>query len=89
MKRDLDLIIQILEYVEDHGIYEGRELPCFPAWSDYNREERLYHLALCREAGLITDLELRQNDKIVFRNLTWAGHNTLDQLRFQRAQVGR
>lgn len=90
MNRDLVLARSILAYVERYGVYDG-ELPRFPDFEPYSREKVLYHIAMLQQAGFIDGIEPFQGARLgraverasdlVFRNLTWAGHNVLSQLR--------
>ena len=75
MRRNLQLILKILEAVE--------ALPADPkrGWSpfslkDFPEEEVLYHARLCTQAGFV-----KAGSPPYIRELTWAGHEKLDELR--------
>ena len=79
MKRDIDLIRQILLELEEKGAYTN--------WmdidiEDYSPEQIDYHLELMVEAGLIS---VRTSEKEYSRQLplrlTWEGHEFLDAVR--------
>jgi len=81
MKRDMDLIRQILLSVEadEHGFVDKLEL------LDYTQEQIGYHIYLLGEAGLANVLTTTshgsKSPKAIIRNLTWAGHEFLDSAR--------
>lgn len=77
MKRDMELIRRLLMSVE------GEEPT--PDLTGYTEEQRVYHMALLIEAGLL-DGTVRTNsigypDGYRVRKLTWAGHEFLDAAR--------
>ena len=77
MKRDMDLVrLQLLRV-------EGEEP--VPELDGYTEERRVYHMALCIEAGLVdgvvrTDGNGYPNGAVAIR-LTWKGHEFLDAAR--------
>ena len=77
MKRDMNLIrLQLLRV-------EGEQL--IPELEQFTEEQRIYHMALCIEAGLVhgeirTDPKGFPNGTVAIR-LTWAGHEFLDAAR--------
>lgn len=80
MKRDLDLIVKILLAIEDASPAEG--------WHDFNfsgtsDDELSYHIKLLHEAGLIdaVDTSTQAGFEWHARDLTWRGHDFLDQAR--------
>ena len=82
MKRDMELIRQILFNVEnkiDNVVIENLEV------SDYDKEEIAYHCALLYEAGLISYYEGEYADgeicDFIIGRLTWDGHELLDKIR--------
>ena len=80
MKRNMDLIRRILEFLEgcDHE-HRPRLDGFMPTAEDipFSDIEVSYHIRLCREAGFV-----RMTDKTAqLKELTWAGHEMLDQLR--------
>ena len=77
MKRDMDLIrLQLL-------LVEG-EQPT-PDLSAYTEAQRIYHMALCIEAGLVDGVvrtnEVGEPNGTVAIRLTWNGHEFLDAAR--------
>jgi DNA-binding transcriptional ArsR family regulator len=82
MKRDVDLIRQILLDLEAGGAYAN--------WFDvdieeYSPEQMDYHLELLTEAGLITvRTSQREFSRWLPVRLTWKGHELLDAAREER-----
>ncbi len=72
MKRHMELILRILRHAEQEG--KGKPLPN-PDFQEYPEEEIEYHIQLCKEAGYLHT----SHHKIL--NLTWNGHEFLDQNR--------
>ncbi|MYB48786.1 MAG: DUF2513 domain-containing protein [Dehalococcoidia bacterium] len=72
MKRYMQLIRAILQYVECHG--NGQSM-CQPEIDGYTPAQVSYHIELCKQAGYIWA------DGPFPQTLTWAGHNALDDLR--------
>ena len=72
MKRYMALIRIILEYVECHG---DTEYLSPPEVKGYTPDQVWYHIDLCQQAEYIKPRKGRP------QNLTWAGHNALDQMR--------
>jgi len=70
MKRDMDMIREILQDVENRGPIEGR-MPC------YSRPDVVYQVALMIDAGLV-DGEVHSETMAFIRRLTWYGHDFLD-----------
>ena len=81
MKRDMDLIRDILLYIEkssDPDGVSGIEI------SGYNSHEITYHVNLLIQAGLITaDVQTFSGGhiRISFAQLTWPGHEFLNATR--------
>jgi hypothetical protein len=80
MKRDMDLIRQIL--------FKMEELPMTGGWYDieidgHSRDEIIYHVRLMDEAGLIEAQDLTTLTSIDWRpkRITYAGHEFLDAAR--------
>ena len=79
MKRDMDLICDLLTYVEKNATDEP--LPV-PKLDGYSKAQIHYHIGLCSEAGYLRASFYR--DDITKRckqlgHLTWAGHELLDE----------
>jgi predicted transcriptional regulator len=80
MKRDIDLIRQILFQVEEHP-YASLEMQTIFKGKDEKERERIsYHVTLMDEAGLIVAKAIG-NDLVVPVRLTWQGHEFLDAVR--------
>ncbi len=79
MKRDMDLVRQMLLFTEEHSAPSTAAEVKIEGRSD---EEVSYHLALMKDAGLI---EARSPGKYgpmwAVLGLTWAGHDFLDAAR--------
>lgn len=77
MKRDMELIRLELLRVEGE--------PPEPDLSAYSEEQRIYHMALCIEAGLVDGVvmknEIGEPNGTVAIRLTWKGHEFLDAAR--------
>lgn len=80
MKRNMDLIRQILLAVEAHS---SGYMPCELNIEDSSEEEIAYHTCLLKEAELIDGIESesRGGREVVPIRLTWAGHEFLDASR--------
>ena len=79
MKRDLDLIKRILEYLEGND-----NTPVFIPEDAFPEEKEAvdYHLFICIDAGFV----LQEHPHLGFfsRRLTWQGHDYLDMIRGDR-----
>ena len=82
MQRKMKLIYKLLEYMECHGRGEGL-LPL--EISGYTDAEVNYHIGLCQQAGYMEVQGVSGKEEPFKRyamlNLTWAGHEALDQHR--------
>jgi hypothetical protein len=82
MKREIDLIRQILLDLEEQGAYAN--------WMDIDNEDYApeqidYHLELLAEAGLISvGTSERGRLRLLPVRLTWQGHEFLDAARDER-----
>ena len=78
----MKLIYKLLEYVECHGTVDGL-LP--PEVSGYTDAEVHYHVGLCQQAGYMEVAGVSGKEEPFKRyamyNLTWPGHEALDQHR--------
>ena len=72
MKRDMALILALLEHLETYAT--GRPM-AIPSVEGYAPDLVSYHVRLCEEAGYITRQGMLPVD------LTWQGHEALDHLR--------
>ena len=91
MKRDLDLVRKILEYVEREQEDEPVNLP---ELEGHTETEVYQHVTMCQERGYLK-LAHRQpvdnrpwpgNRHTGIAQLTWEGHNALDEMRSQSAE---
>jgi hypothetical protein len=84
MKRDMDLIRDLLLHVESDPLYNGQswvtpDIPSDVGVSDHSIEEISYHLTLLIEAGYLAG-----NTGIIMptiSKLTWKGHEFLDDIK--------
>ena len=86
MKRDMDLVREILLYAEKS---DSSDIPKDFSIKDYSKEQIVYHLKLLNDAGLITtrqsvpllDSEPNSAWKVyqtIPSRLTWEGHEFLE-----------
>lgn len=82
MKRDLDLIRQILLAIEAHPGMEGLSSDGFQV-EGVSAETVTYNIKLAHQAGLIEGLDLSdfENFKLLNINLTWEGHEFVDNIK--------
>jgi hypothetical protein len=85
MKRDMDLVRQILIAIEDHEHGFAPEVIEVPG---YTEETVGYHLVLMAEAGLIRASDTtsfgEQSPSALPERLTWAGHEFIANARNER-----
>ena len=88
MKRDMDLIRRILEYLESQPRAETVKPPEFPNVSTHEVRD---HARLCRETGYISEYTETLVDDGPPRTLVsalgllaWQGHERLDAMRLRR-----
>lgn len=79
MKRNMDIIREILLHLEEHVYLESESLP------SHTPQEMAYHLSLLKDAGLIAEdfySSLFFNAPLIEGiRITWAGHEFLDASR--------
>lgn len=84
MKRDMDLIREILMRVEDDPLFDGYHYTNFDTsdFPGHTDEEIGYHVDLLMEAGLVTggDQTMDASSTPISR-LTWNGHEFLDNVK--------
>lgn len=86
MRRKLRLILAILEFAEE-TITPGRRRSAFlPEIDGYETDDIDYHVELCGQAGYM-QVEPMPNGRYKVRELTWAGHEALANLREQRSRL--
>jgi Hypothetical protein (DUF2513) len=86
MKRDMDLIRELLLKLEALPLQRGASAHITPNWEGiavpgYDVDHIDYHLTQIRNAGLIDEGGIRPAEGIGFRSLTWEGHDFLDSVR--------
>ncbi len=85
VKRGMDIIRGVLLAIEDDPLLDGRnELDSASAEyfgiPDCSEQELAYHVALLIDAGFVKGTKL-PNAMPVVRQLTWEGHELLDNIR--------
>ena len=82
MKRDMDLVREILLAIEEHS---SGFAPSKLEIEGYSDEEVGYHIYIMIEAGLLTGIETTEfagsSLKAVANHMTWQGHEFLDASR--------
>lgn len=80
MKRDMDLVRNLLLAIEDAAGTELRHQPSIPSFTE---EQVTYHLDLMKDAGLIDATVVSSKTDLCFIgiSMTWAGHESLDKVR--------
>jgi hypothetical protein len=90
MKRDMDLIRELLLKLEEFPLGRGDVVHISLDESDPDDDFRIdgytidqieYHLNLIGEAGLIIGAGENPMEGILFRSLSWEGHDFLDSIR--------
>ena len=85
MKRDMDLVRELLLKLESWPTGRGDNViiqPSDPKLSEgHSVHEIDYHLDLLMEAGFITGPRSQPMEGIMFRHLSWQGHDFLDSVR--------
>jgi hypothetical protein len=86
MKRDMDLVCDLMLKIEDDPIYDGMNwVPADVARfgvNNHTKEEIGYHLRLLIEAGLIKGKTIGEPMRVI-NKLTWEGHEFLINIRDQ------
>lgn len=80
MKRDMDLVRQILLTIE---AAPGPALAAQPTIKNYTSQQVNYHLLLLLQGHLISALDWKGGNQVAFANigLTWDGYEFLDTAR--------
>lgn len=86
MKRDMDLVRELLLKLESLPLEPGHALVLMPessevATGEHSGAEIEYHLSLILEAGFVEDVDLHPMRGITFTRLSWRGHEFLDTIR--------
>lgn len=83
MQRDMDLVREILRYIENHTDMGNNpmEIP------GYTEEQISYHVKIMHQAGLIEaiDFSSHNGESWAPRCLTWEGHEFLDNANNEKA----
>ena len=69
------LMLMILRYAEENA--NGDRPIQEPSFTDYDRQQVLYHIDMCRQAGFLKVHESGKRLKILA--LTWSGHQKLQK----------
>lgn len=84
MKRDMDLVRQLLLNIEEAVDYEpirSRDI----ALDGYSAEQIGYHLGILADGELVDVIDTRTHDSKMFscfvKGITWQGHEFLDSVR--------
>ena len=80
MKRDMELVKQLLKHCEENAPGE-RGFLFTPEIPGFQVKQVEYHIKLCHQAGYI---EVNRQGMMV--ELTWSGHEKLDSLRCDRGE---
>ena len=82
MKRDMGLIRKLLDHLENSCEGNWIEPPCLPGYTD---RQIHYHIDLGNQVGLFEVQQITGADsqyaRFAIRDLTWKGHDMLDNLR--------
>lgn len=80
MKRDMNLVRQILLALEERGVAQRKE-PLEVV--GFDNEALMYHLGIMYDAGLINAIDCSTRSGPAWHpvDLTWAGHDFLDAAR--------
>ena len=79
MKRDMDLVRELLLKLESLPLEPGHALVLMPessevATGEHSGAEIEYHLSLILEAGFVEHVDLHPMRGITFTRLSWRGH---------------
>lgn len=80
MKRDMDLVRQLLLRIEEEGT---PAVPNVPALDGYSEEVVIHHVKLLAQAGLVTAIDASSFDGPDYLQIemTWQGHDFLASVR--------
>jgi hypothetical protein len=81
MKRDMDLVREILLFVEQQIPYGENAPQVEVVVSGHTEAEIDYHVGLLQEAGLLDAIDTREGQGWIVNRLTWSGHEFLDASR--------
>lgn len=88
MKRDWNLIFDILTYAEEHANANSNHAS-IPEFENFTREQVLEHVLLCEEAGYLETVRFDSPLGLVIFRLKWFGHQTLERMRKERSKPKR
>ncbi|AOZ93638.1 DUF2513 domain-containing protein [Paenibacillus crassostreae] len=84
MKRDLDIIIQVLKYIEEHNTATNTIVVELEEYETEEEKENVqYQVQLLREAGYIEAKATLSPYQFYVKTMTWKGHDFLDAARDQ------
>ena len=86
MRRKLSLILAILEFAEEKIVPGRQKAPFLPIIEGYEADDIDYHVELCGQAGYVEVVQA-PTGRCEIRELTWAGHEALDDLRARRSKL--
>lgn len=82
MKRDMDLIIKVLKYIEEHNTATNSIVVEIEGYdSEEEREAVQYQVKLLKDAGYIEAKGSLNPYEFYVRSITWEGHEFLDAAR--------
>ncbi len=81
MKRDMNLIRQILEYVEEQTTERRFVRIDDPDLPGHGQKKIDYHVELCNDAGFI---RTASNSRELILGLTWQGQEKLESMRREK-----
>jgi hypothetical protein len=89
MKRDMKLIYEILKRIEEFKPDPEKSRDFVPMkFDEQDKDHVLYQIRLLADSGFIK--VRKQTHEVIFvEDMTWNGHNLLDQLREQFEKSGR
>lgn len=85
MKRDMDLVRQLLFYIEANQKNEPFQSDYITMINGYEEGAAGYHLKIMVDGGLIDATDISTFDSVswdfLIHNITWSGHDFLDSVR--------
>ncbi len=80
MKRDMDLVRQLLLQIEQNG---SPALSNVPSMEGFDNDDVVHHVTLLRQAGLVKAIDASSFDGVDYLQIemTWQGHEFLDDVR--------
>ncbi|WP_339267712.1 DUF2513 domain-containing protein [Paenibacillus sp. FSL W8-0187] len=82
MKRDMDLIIKVLKYIEEHNTATNNIVVEIEGYeTEEEREMVQYQVKILKDAGYVEAKGTLNPYVIYVKNMTWKGHDFLDAAR--------